>query len=49
MCREGLEISREAFEPLLVKVLDELAKLSKAAGNEAEEKRYREEADSYRN
>ena len=49
VCREGLEISREAFEPLLIKVLDELAKLSKAVGNEADEKRYREEADSYRN
>lgn len=49
VCREGLETSREAFEPLLIKVLDELAKLSKAVGNEADEKRYREEADSYRN
>ena len=47
--REGYEFSQEEFTPIIIEVLDELAKLSKAVGNEADEKRYREEADSYRN
>lgn len=46
--REGYEFSQEEFTPILIEVLDELAKLSKVTGDEAEERRYREEADSYR-
>ena len=47
--RKGYEFSHEEFTPILIEVLDELATLSKNTGNEADEKRYREEADSYRN
>ena len=47
VAREGYEFSRETFAPELVMILDHLAELSKAEGNEAEEKRYREEAESY--
>ena len=46
--REGYEFSQEEFTPILIEVLDELAKLSKATGNETDERRYREAANSYR-
>ena len=46
--REGYEFSPETFRFQLVIILDNLAQLSKTTGNEAEERRYREEAESYR-
>lgn len=46
--REGYEFSPETFRSQIVMILNNLAQLSKTTGNEAEERRYREEAESYR-